>query len=417
MNVKRVLIFGLGLIGGSLARALRVVGVEVYAVDVDASALALAELNDWINQGIVLTRHDSSLGAHSNLPGSEIDAIRKVAICCDMIVLAAPLTECPKILAMLSACIPERVVITDIGSVKKPFLEFARLQLGDAIGQYVSAHPIAGSEKEGVAASSQDLFKDKTVVLCSFDRCNESGYLFVSDMWRAIGARVETIDVSLHDRIFSAVSHFPHLLAFSSINLESAQEINSLDEISQEQMRRHTRIAAASALVWSGILLENRDNILFDLRSFRKIILDVQAKLNDPNGISLLTSAFCVASKSNSPWKIFFDELRSRDSASLPKMLFLPTIVVFCYLQNLMNHSDFAQLRQFTGTGFRDFVCLSENFHFFCNPNIFYINLDYLQAELASFLGRLAIFEDLLIKKNIVKVAEKIAKIAEFCRK
>lgn len=415
MNVKRVLICGLGLIGGSLARALRAIGIEVYAVDIDANALALAEVNDWIHQGILLPKQNGLMLGYSEASISAIDAIRKVAVCCDMIILSAPLSECVKLLTIFAGHIPERVIITDIGSVKGPFLQKAKLILGKSVIQYVAAHPVAGGERDGVLASRQDLFENKTVVLCNFEHSSEKAYLLVSDMWRAIGSDIKVIDTLLHDRIFSAVSHFPHFLAFSSVNLENKGRFDDVDGFFLSQMKRHFRIASASAAIWSGIFLENRANLLSDLEVFKKLIETFRECLYDPDRKNLFLTKLRSMAICNHPFLTPSSDFNFRQKLLLPQVVFLPTIIVFCYLQGLVKHDDFELLNSFTGSGFEDFVSLKDNFYYFCDQDLV-VNIDFLRLELASFLNNLAIFEELLVNKDGRGLSKRIATIAQFCR-
>lgn len=409
--MQRVLICGLGLIGGSLARALRSIEVIVYAIDIDGSALSLAEINGWINHGICLPRDDAEF---------EIEAVRKIAACCDIIVLAAPLTECPKLLRMFAGYLPEHVLITDIGSVKQSFLIHAQSILGPSIRQYIAAHPIAGSERAGLLASRQDLFQQKTVVLCEHTCFSEHAYLVIADMWRAIGAHVKTMEIALHDKIFSAVSHMPHLLAFSSLRIGYLHNIECLDEFFCAQMKRHIRIAGASASIWSGILLENKINVLDDLQYFKRSVEYVQRLLHSKNGRVSLFSTICKVYEKFHHLQQYFiipneDDCRRIKNHIFPKVLFCPTLVVFCYLQSLGRYIDFNDFQSFLGKGFQDFICLAENFSVFCNQDL-KIDVDLICTELNSFLANVAIFEDILVRHDILELSKNITRAADVCQ-
>lgn len=412
MTVKRVLICGLGLLGGSLARALRMIGIEVYAVDVDSNALSLAEVNGWINQGILLAKQNKELANFSD--SYEIEAIREVAVCCDMIILATPLQECSKMLRIFAGYIPDRVVITDIGSVKVPFLHCARALLGKNISQYVAAHPIAGSELFGVSSSKQDLFKNRKVILCNFEGFNEGTYSVVADMWNAIGADVSYVDIASHDRIFSATSHIPHFLAFASVNSLNNQ-IGSTEGAAYEYVKKHTRIAAASAGVWSGIFEENKENILSDLNRFKKLILDIRSLLSTPKGEVLFGLELCSLGNPGHPLQRFFSTKDEQYVSLSEKFLHLSVVIVFCYLKMLSDHPDFKQLKYFLGSGFEDFACLGKNFSCFCNEGA-KINSSAVILEIDSFLSDLSIFENFLASNNIGLLSEKIKFVSELRR-
>lgn len=242
---QHLAIIGLGLIGGSLARALRAsdaVGyISGYDVDPEQRRAAL-EL------GIVDVTPES---AAATVEGA------------DLVVLAVPVMETAAALAAVQPALGADAVITDVGSTKRSVIEAVAATLGELPPRYVPAHPIAGTEKSGVAASVDSLFRGRRVILTPHDRMSEQAGLRVQAMWQAAGAHVERMSPAHHDEILAATSHLPHVLAYALVDMlaqmESEQELFTY---AAGGFRDFTRIASSSPKMWLDITRANREALV-----------------------------------------------------------------------------------------------------------------------------------------------------------
>ncbi len=238
-----VLIIGVGFMGGSLALALKESGYEekILGIDLREESLELAKERGVIDSGW------TSLGE------------------CDLgdvktIVLATPVGAYRSIAEELARRKAHHALITDLGSVKGRLVIDLESVLGE---RFVGGHPIAGTEKSGVAHSRGDLFRGKKVILTPTGRTDRSAYRTVREMWERVGAEVEDMDPFLHDWVFGAVSHLPHAVAFALIDaiIQMSDEID-LFEYPGAGFRDFTRIAGSDPVMWRDIFLENRENTL-----------------------------------------------------------------------------------------------------------------------------------------------------------
>lgn len=238
-------IIGLGLIGGSFARALRAadaVGV-IHGYDPDPTQCQAACV----------------LGVIDHAAGSTAEAVREA----DIVVLAVPVLRTAEALAAVLPALKAGAVVTDVGSTKQSVLADVQQLCGTLPGWFVAAHPIAGTEKSGAAASFADLFKGKRVVLAPHAAQDATALATVRALWQAAGARVVEMDAARHDEIFAATSHLPHLLAYSFVELLSQTE--GSEEIFSNAgggFRDFTRIASSSPQMWHDIVRANAPEVL-----------------------------------------------------------------------------------------------------------------------------------------------------------
>lgn len=239
-------VIGLGLIGGSFARALRAAGAvgAIHGFDPDPMQRKAA----------------LALGVIDHAADSAAQAVREA----DVVVLAVPvLRTAEALLAVLPALRPDTVV-TDVGSTKQSVLaDVQRVCAGAVPPWFVAAHPIAGTEKSGVAASFAELFKNKRLILTPHALQDAAALATVRALWQATGARVVEMDAARHDAIFAATSHLPHLLAFGFVELLSQGE--GSEEIFSNAgggFRDFTRIASSSPEMWHDIVRANTPEVL-----------------------------------------------------------------------------------------------------------------------------------------------------------
>ena len=244
MNISRLAVVGLGLIGGSLARALRAADAvgTIRGFDTDPRMRHLAV----------------ELGVVDEAAENAADAVRGA----DVVVLAVPVLHTA---AALAACLPglgEGAVVTDVGSTKQSVLAAATEVFGRVPPRFVAGHPIAGTEKSGVAHALADLFHNRRVVLTPHPRQDAGALASVSALWSAAGARVVRMDPAEHDAVFAATSHLPHVLAYSFVDMLA--RLDERDEIFPNAgggFRDFTRIASSSPEMWHDIVRANADSV------------------------------------------------------------------------------------------------------------------------------------------------------------
>ena len=261
-------ILGVGLIGGSFARAMRRADASVRVVGIDRDAAALAAA---LEMGVI----DES-------------AAPAAAAQCDVILLAVPVRQIPLVLADIFPFLTRETVITDVGSTKQDVVAAARAVLGDRISQFVPGHPIAGREHSGVAASDADLFEGKNVVLTPLAENAAPSIERVRSLWQDCGAHVVEMSAEAHDAVFAAVSHLPHLLAFALVDeLAGRPNAKTFFSFAASGFRDFTRIAGSSPEMWRDIALNNRDALLHELTAYEATIANLKTALASSDGAAL----------------------------------------------------------------------------------------------------------------------------------
>jgi cyclohexadieny/prephenate dehydrogenase / 3-phosphoshikimate 1-carboxyvinyltransferase len=250
--VGRLVVVGLGLIGGSFAKGMRESGLcrEVVGVDLDAHCRQRA-----VELGVT-DRCESSLA--------------QACQGADVIQLAVPILAMERVLGMLAALDLGDAVITDVGSAKGNIVRAARQALPGQLGRLVPGHPIAGSEQSGVEAANGALFQCHKVILTPLAETEPGAVAKVEALWRALGADVEHMEVERHDEVLAATSHLPHLLAFNLVDsLARRDESLEIFRYAAGGFRDFTRIAGSDPIMWHDIFLANRDAVLRQLDTFR----------------------------------------------------------------------------------------------------------------------------------------------------
>ncbi|WCD82137.1 bifunctional prephenate dehydrogenase/3-phosphoshikimate 1-carboxyvinyltransferase [Pseudomonas sp. TUM22785] len=251
-KLGRLVVIGLGLIGGSFAKGLREKGAfdEVVGVDLDAESRRLA-----VELGVV-DRCEVDLAA----------ACQGAAV----IQLAVPILAMERLLKELAQLDLGNVVLTDVGSAKGNVVRAARLAFDGMPARFVPGHPIAGSEQSGVEAANGALFSRHKVILTPQDSTDADALALVDALWRELGADVEHMQVEHHDEVLAATSHLPHLLAFGLVDsLAKRSENLEIFRYAAGGFRDFTRIAGSDPVMWHDIFLANRDAVLRVLDAFR----------------------------------------------------------------------------------------------------------------------------------------------------
>jgi len=269
--IRRLAILGVGLIGGSLARALRDAG---HVQEIVGYGRSLANLQRAVELGVV-DRIETSLSAA--VGGA------------DMIVLATPVGTMPEVISTIAPYLAPDAVLTDVGSVKGAVVQAARDVLGPKLAVFVPGHPIAGTERSGVEASFASLFVGRRVVLTPLAENRAPEIDRVRRMWQAAGADVVEMSVAHHDEVLAATSHLPHLLAFGLVDLlAQIEDQREVLAFAAGGFRDFTRIASSDPVMWRDISLANRTAIVTLLRAFRDELDHLIAAVENGNGQDLL---------------------------------------------------------------------------------------------------------------------------------
>lgn len=264
---KRLTIIGVGLIGGSLARAIRQVnGCE----EIVGCGRDQAHLQQALELGVV--------------DRIETDIAQAVSGA-DMIVVCVPLAAMPAVFQAMAGHLADNVVITDVGSAKLEVIKIAQQALADQFPVFVPGHPIAGTEKSGVTASFPALFEDRTVILTPTAQTDARAIEHVRQLWTYTGARLTTMDAQHHDHVLAATSHMPHILAYALVDtlarLDDSEEIFTY---AAGGFRDFTRIASSDPVMWRDVCIANRDEILTVLAEFQTTLNQLMTAIEQADG-------------------------------------------------------------------------------------------------------------------------------------
>lgn len=249
--IEKLVVCGVGLIGGSFALALREAGMVRRVVGVGRTRATLERAQE--------------LGVIDESTDSWADALDGA----DFVLLAAPVGQMRGIMKAMAPHLGPNTVVTDAGSTKRDVIESIRRKLGDHLANVVPAHPIAGAEKSGVDAAFASLYQGKRIVVTPLPENEPAAVLRVRKAWEACGAIVYEVPPQDHDNIFAAVSHLPHLLAFGLVHeLAGRDDAERLFGFAASGFRDFTRIAGSHPEMWRDICIANRQPLLAELDSF-----------------------------------------------------------------------------------------------------------------------------------------------------
>ena len=281
---ERVAIIGVGLIGGSFALALKAAGACGSIVGVGRNPDNLAR-----------ARALGVIDAEASDPAQAAQGA-------DLVLLAAPVAQTPDILAALAPRLAPGVLLTDAGSTKRDAAAAARRALGARAAQFVPGHPIAGAEASGVVAARADLFRGKRVILTPFEENAAESVARVEAAWKACGAQVSRLTPEVHDAVFAAVSHLPHLLAYALVHAFAGREDrDQLFDNAGAGFRDFTRIASSHPEMWRDICMANRDLLQAECLRYEDALGALRKMLERGDGAAL-EQAFTVARDARNAW-------------------------------------------------------------------------------------------------------------------
>ncbi len=263
-------IIGTGLIGGSLALALKRQGIggEVLGYDADPRSLETA-----LEMGAI----DSACASPDEL-----------AARADLVIVAVPVKTIPGVLEAIGPHLKQGALVMDVGSTKEKIVSAAEGTLPPGT-VFVGGHPMAGSERQGIENATPDLFANAAFIFTPTPSCAAETQAFLSQTFTAIGARVIFMDARVHDRAVSMVSHLPHVLAFALMNaaVEGSREVQGMSQIVSGGFRDMTRIASSDPSLWTGILLENRREVDRALGLFGRYVEELRETLGREDAAAL----------------------------------------------------------------------------------------------------------------------------------
>jgi len=263
----RLAVIGVGLIGGSFALALKQAGKVTHVVGAGRNRANLE-----------LARERRIIDAIAPDAGA---AARDA----DLVMVAAPVAQYPAIFSQLTDC---KALITDAGSTKRDVVAAARAALGARIAQFVPGHPVAGAEQSGAGAALASLFLDRRVVLTPLPENRPEAVQRVEDAWRACGARISRLDPEEHDAVLAAVSHLPHLLAYTLVHdIAGRSNAEQLFSYAAGGFRDFTRIASSHPEMWRDICIANRDRLLAEVTRYGAQLGLVEKLLQAADGDAL----------------------------------------------------------------------------------------------------------------------------------
>lgn len=280
--INKITIVGVGLIGGSLAKALKEKNLAktVFGYGRDRSRLEEAK--------------------KSNIIDDYSTQIEEAVNHADIIVIATPVGTFRNIFSEVKPLIVDDVIISDVGSTKTNIVDIAKEILGDKSQCFVPAHPIAGKEKSGFEASDGNLYNGKKVIITPIEDNSSESIQVIESMWKNVGAEVDFMSPQSHDDLLGMTSHLPHMLAFSLVNYLVDQN-PSASIYAGGGFKDFSRIASGDAVMWRDICLQNKDKIITHLRGYQSTVEELIDAI-DQEESDKLELLFATAKKTRDSW-------------------------------------------------------------------------------------------------------------------
>ncbi len=283
VKINTLAIVGVGLIGGSFAAACRKAGIVSRVIGAGRKPETLAQA---VGLGLI----------------DEAVTLEEAALQADLIFIAAPVGAFEAIFTSLAPKLNPRALITDGGSTKQNVVAAARAGLQGRIGQFVPAHPMAGSHEKGPQAADASLYAGKRVILTPLVENTAADVARIQAVWQACGAQVSTATPAQHDGMVAAVSHLPHWLAALFMqHIVASQDAALKLQTAGTGFRDFTRVAQGSAEMWSDIFMANRDAMLDELKALR-IVMDRAERALEASDEGWLREMLEAAAKARADW-------------------------------------------------------------------------------------------------------------------
>lgn len=268
--MNKICIVGVGLIGGSLAKAIIRSKQATHVIGFGRDALRLQAAK---NNGVIT---DYTTDVKEALDGA------------DMVIVATPVGSFESILKSIQRHVDASTIITDVGSTKSSVIKVVESVFGSLPRQFVPAHPIAGKEKSGFEASDVDLFVGRKVIITPTESSSVEAVEAVKNVWQAAGATVDMMSAASHDELLGMTSHLPHMLAFSIMNYLISQNPRA-SLYAAGGFRDFSRIASGDPIMWRDICLNNKGAIVKHIKGYRDILNNLIDVIEDENTTKIET--------------------------------------------------------------------------------------------------------------------------------
>jgi len=268
---KKVCIIGCGLIGSSLARAIKKNNL--------AEKIVSSNRSDAANKKVIELKivDDSSSDPKKMVDGS------------DLVVIATPLSSYADVISKIKDSLKNRVILTDVGSVKENILNLVEKNIPENIS-WIPSHPIAGTEESGPEAGFSALFQNRWCILTPSKKAKEKDINLLQTFWEKVGSKVDIMDAKQHDYILSITSHIPHLIAYNivntSLNIQDEKE-STIVKYSAGGLRDFTRIAASNPIMWRDVFIQNKKNTSKMIDKFIENLEDLKKAIESEDGKKL----------------------------------------------------------------------------------------------------------------------------------
>lgn len=243
--LKQICLIGVGLIGGSFVLDLKRKGLVEHVAGIDLNS---DNLERAVERKVIDVAYDSICS----------DSIGNA----DLVLIATPVATLPAICTELAPLLSEQAIVSDVGSTKQSALAAFRQYLPQHLPRCVAAHPIAGSDRHGALAAQFGLYQDKKLILCPHEKQDVNSLDRVEKLWQAVGAVTYRMDAAEHDAVFAAVSHMPHMLAYSYMyQIAEHADAQTYLAFAASGFRDFTRIASSHPAIWTDICLANKQSL------------------------------------------------------------------------------------------------------------------------------------------------------------
>ena len=280
--INKITIIGVGLIGGSLAKAIKENNLAkvVFGFGRDLNRLEAAQKANVIDQ------------FSTNLKDAINDS--------DIVIIATPVGSFKEILNEIKPFLTSKIVISDVGSTKTNIASIVSQTLGDYSNYFIPAHPIAGKEKSGFEASEANLFNNRKVIITPLETSNSDSINIIQEMWEGTGADVDFMSPESHDELLGMTSHLPHMLAFSLVNYLISKN-PSASIYAAGGFKDFSRIASGDAVMWRDICIQNKDQIISHIKGYQKTLNSLVDAIENENSDEL-DLLFTSAKKTRDSW-------------------------------------------------------------------------------------------------------------------
>ncbi len=268
---KKVCVIGCGLIGSSVARAIKKNNLSTKIVSSNRS--------DAVNKKVIELKivDDSSSDTKKMVNGS------------DLIVIATPLSSYENVISKIKNSLKNGTILTDVGSVKENVINLVEKAVPENVS-WISSHPIAGTEESGPEMGFSELFENRWCILTPSKKAKEKDIKLLETFWKKMGSKVDVMEAKQHDYILSVTSHIPHLIAYNIVNmtldLQDKKE-SDIVKYSAGGLRDFTRIAASNPIMWRDIFIQNKKNTSKMINKFIENLEDLKKAIENEDGKKL----------------------------------------------------------------------------------------------------------------------------------